>query len=74
MMESKRDAELVDIILKLGQTFQVATTVEGIESEGQLDFIRQRGASEAQGFLISAPVGAEDVRRLLQKTESRLSA
>jgi len=74
MMESKRDAELVDIILKLGQTFQVATTVEGIESESQLDFIRQRGASEAQGFLISAPVGAGDVRRLLQKPESRLSA
>lgn len=74
MMETRRDAELVDIILKLGQTFQVATTVEGIETEGQLEFIRQRGASEAQGFLISAPVGADDVRRLLLKTESRLSA
>jgi EAL domain-containing protein (putative c-di-GMP-specific phosphodiesterase class I) len=74
MMESKRDADLVDIILKLGRTFQVTTTVEGIESEGQLDFIRQRGASEAQGYLISGPVGAPDVMRFLAQTEDRLSA
>mgnify|MGYP001566439429 CR=1 FL=1 len=74
MMENKRDAELVDIILKLGQTFQVATTVEGIESESQLDFIRQRGASEVQGFLISGPVGADDVQRFLLRPETRLSA
>lgn len=74
MMESKRDADLVDIILKLGQTFQVTTTVEGIESESQFDFIRQRGASEAQGFLISGPVAAPDVPRFLSPPENRLSA
>jgi len=74
MMENKREADLVDIILKLGQTFQVATTVEGIESEGQLDFIRQRGASEAQGYLISAPVAASDVMAFLTQPEKRLSA
>ena len=74
MMENKREADLVDIILKLGQTFQVATTVEGIESEGQLDFIRQRGASEAQGYLISGPVAASDVMAFLTQPENRLSA
>jgi diguanylate cyclase (GGDEF)-like protein len=74
MMENKREADLVDIILKLGQTFQVATTVEGIESEGQLDFIRQRGASEAQGYLISGPVAATDVIAFLTRPEIRLSA
>lgn len=74
MMESKRDADLVDIILKLGQTFQMTTTVEGIESEKQLDFIRQRGASEAQGRLISGPVAATEVMRFLVRTGDRLSA
>lgn len=68
MMESKRDADLVDVILKLGQAFQVTTTVEGIESESQLDFIRRCGASEAQGGLICGPVGASDVARLLAQT------
>ena len=74
MMESQRDADLVDIILKLGQTFQVTTTVEGIECESQLDFIRRRGASEAQGYLISAPVAASEVGRFLSPEENRLSA
>jgi diguanylate cyclase (GGDEF)-like protein len=74
MLESKRDADLVDIILKLGQTFQVTTTVEGIETESQMEFIRQRGASEAQGYLISRPVAAADVRRFLLGPDERLSA
>lgn len=74
MMENKREADLVDIILKLGQAFQVTTTVKGIESEEQLDFIRQRGASEAQGYLISAPVPASEVPAILARPKSRLSA
>jgi diguanylate cyclase (GGDEF)-like protein len=74
MMESKRDADLVDIIVKLGHAFQVTTTVEGIETEGQLEFIRQLGASEAQGYLISGPLAATDVPGFLAPSENRLSA
>lgn len=65
MLANKRDAELIDLILKLGNMFQVTTTIEGIETEGQLDFIRGLGAAEAQGFLISRPVPAHDVIRFL---------
>ncbi|MFC3075593.1 putative bifunctional diguanylate cyclase/phosphodiesterase [Shinella pollutisoli] len=74
MMENKRDADLVEIILKLGQTFGVTTTVEGIESEGQLDFVRARGACEAQGYLISEPLPAAAVAGFLTRGRTRLSA
>ncbi|WEZ83071.1 bifunctional diguanylate cyclase/phosphodiesterase [Rhizobium sp. 32-5/1] len=67
MLGNQRDADLVDIILKLGTTFQVATTIEGIETEGQLEFVRALGASEAQGFLISRPVSARDVMGILAR-------
>ncbi|MDO9414583.1 putative bifunctional diguanylate cyclase/phosphodiesterase [Pararhizobium sp.] len=67
MLGSQRDAELVDLILKLGAMFQVTTTIEGIETEGQLDFIRSLGAAEAQGFLISRPVPADDVLAFLER-------
>lgn len=73
MLGSKRDAELVDIILKLGNTFQVSTTIEGIETEGQMDFVRALGASEAQGFLISRPLPADEVIALLDRDTQRLS-
>ena len=36
MMENRRDADLVEIILRLGQTFDVTTTVEGIERESHV--------------------------------------
>lgn len=74
MTQDKRDADLVEIILKLGQAFGMATTVGGIESESQLDFIRARGASEAQGYLISAPVPAPAAGDLLARRQTRLSA
>ncbi|MCF3639362.1 EAL domain-containing protein [Rhizobium sp. TRM95111] len=74
MLSSKRDADLVDIILKLGRTFQVDTTIEGIETESQLDFIRARGADEAQGFLISRPVPANGVLAFLAGPQAALSA
>jgi diguanylate cyclase (GGDEF)-like protein len=67
MLGNQRDADLVDIILQLGTTFQVATTIEGIETEGQLEFVRALGASEAQGFLISRPVSARDVMGILAR-------
>lgn len=69
MLANKRDADLIDLILKLGDMFQVTTTIEGIETEGQFDFIRALGAAEAQGFLISRPVPANDVHRFLVPAE-----
>ncbi|MFB2550747.1 putative bifunctional diguanylate cyclase/phosphodiesterase [Ensifer soli] len=70
MLASKRDAELVDIILKLGNTFQIPTTVEGVETESQLDFIRSLGAAQAQGYLISRPVPAGEVPALLARVNA----
>ncbi|KQR69010.1 putative bifunctional diguanylate cyclase/phosphodiesterase [Rhizobium sp. Leaf341] len=65
MLGSKRDAELVDIILRLGNTFDVSTTIEGVETERQLEYARSRGAKAIQGFLISRPVAAGDVSAIL---------
>lgn len=74
MLGNQRDAELVDIILQLGNTFQVSTTIEGIETEGQMEFVRALGASEAQGFLISRPVSAHDAFAILQREPAKLAA
>lgn len=61
MLADSRDAELVELIRKLGETFRVSTTIEGIETESQLDFIRSLGLAEAQGYLISRPIPADQV-------------
>lgn len=62
MLADQRDAELIDLITRLGDTFKVATTIEGIETESQMDFVRTLGVSEAQGFLIARPMPADQVQ------------
>lgn len=62
MLADSRDAELIDLITRLGDTFKVSTTIEGIETESQMDFVRALGVAEAQGFLISRPIPADQVQ------------
>jgi diguanylate cyclase (GGDEF)-like protein len=57
LVEGGRGAELVEIILKLGNAFGIGTTVEGVESEDQLERVRMLGAAAVQGYLISRPLG-----------------
>lgn len=64
LLEDRRGAELVEIILKLGRAFGASTTVEGVESEDQLEIVRALGAADVQGFLISRPLPARDARAL----------
>ena len=66
MLADRRDGELIDLIARLGETFQVSTTIEGIETEGQMEFVRGLGVSEAQGFLISRPIPPEQVTEFLK--------
>ncbi|WP_198585864.1 putative bifunctional diguanylate cyclase/phosphodiesterase [Pararhizobium haloflavum] len=71
MLENEREAELVGVIMKLSKAFGMATTVEGVETHSQLDFIRRAGAGNVQGFLISRPVQEAMVPVLLRE-QSRL--
>jgi EAL domain-containing protein (putative c-di-GMP-specific phosphodiesterase class I) len=51
------------------------TTVEGIETEGQLERVRAEGCDEVQGYLFSKPQPASEVPRLLSSFgEKRQSA
>jgi diguanylate cyclase (GGDEF)-like protein len=71
MVETSQGATLVDLMHKLSETFQVKTTIEGIETARQLEFVKVLGIGEAQGFLFSRPFGASEVLGYLQ---SRLSS
>ena len=43
----------------------MTTTAEGVETDEQLDMLRELGCTEMQGYLFSPPVAAVEVRRLL---------
>jgi diguanylate cyclase (GGDEF)-like protein len=65
LFESGRGVELVDIILKLGRAFDIPATVEGVETEDQIDLVRALGAADVQGYLISKPMPANVIAAML---------
>jgi len=56
---------IVRAIVALGQSLGMSTTAEGVETEAQLDAVREQGCTEVQGFLLSPPLPASSVLPLL---------
>jgi EAL domain-containing protein (putative c-di-GMP-specific phosphodiesterase class I) len=55
------DAAIAEAIIALGQTLQLRVMAEGVESVEQLNFLRTRGCDQAQGYLVSHPLAADEV-------------
>jgi len=56
---------LVVTIIGLASAFNMTTVAEGVETAEQLDYIRQIGCHESQGYLHSRPVPAAEFEKLL---------
>ena len=68
-MNSDSEA-IVEMIIVLAKNLKLSVVAEGVETEEQLAFLKERGCDVAQGYLISRPSTAEEMTRLL---ESRFS-
>ena len=69
LMLSSEEEAITRAIIGMGRTLKMKTIAEGVETEEQLNFLRQEGCTEFQGFYFSKPVSAERFGQLL--TESR---
>jgi EAL domain-containing protein (putative c-di-GMP-specific phosphodiesterase class I) len=64
---------IVRAISGLGRSLNITTTAEGVETVDQLDWLRNEGCNEVQGFLFSAAKPAGDVAALLSRFGRRAS-
>jgi predicted signal transduction protein with EAL and GGDEF domain len=55
----------------LARNLKIETPAEGVETEGQLDHVRELGCTEMQGYLFSAPVPVRELSRLFARTLAR---
>ncbi|HEX7645324.1 MAG TPA: EAL domain-containing protein [Burkholderiaceae bacterium] len=59
-------------IIAMGHGLGLEVIAEGVETEAQLSLLRELGCDQAQGFLISVPLQADDMETLLRSAQSAL--
>ena len=62
-------AAIVRTVTRLAKDLGMSTTAEGVETKEDLDFLREIGCTEIQGYLISPAVPALAAQGLLMKFE-----
>ncbi|MBV1702771.1 MAG: EAL domain-containing protein [Hyphomicrobiales bacterium] len=58
-------AAIIRAITSLASTLGMCTTAEGVENLDELDWLRDHGCKEVQGYLFSSPVPAKDIELML---------
>lgn len=73
-LESNKDTRsLVSGMISLADSLALKTVIEGVETQGQLDLLRQYGSPMIQGYLLARPMTGDMLLTLLDKqTDSAL--
>jgi EAL domain-containing protein (putative c-di-GMP-specific phosphodiesterase class I) len=59
---------VVQAIVMLAKSLGLKVTAEGIETQNQLDIIRQLGCEFGQGYLFDKPLPADEATDLLTRS------
>lgn len=65
-----QDKAIVMAVILLGHRLNLEVIAEGVETDRQLDFLREHGCDQMQGFHFSKPVPADAIARLLLTRKS----
>ncbi|MBD2579771.1 EAL domain-containing protein [Oscillatoria sp. FACHB-1406] len=67
LTEDSRDAAIINAIVALGRGLGLSAIAEGVETEAQLEFLREVGCDIAQGYLLSYPLAADAATQFLRE-------
>ncbi|MFG0415984.1 EAL domain-containing protein [Ectopseudomonas khazarica] len=57
--EGEQDAQIARAIIAMAHSLNMMVIAEGVESQAQLDFLREHGCDEVQGYLLGRPLQAQ---------------
>ncbi|VAW48653.1 diguanylate cyclase/phosphodiesterase (GGDEF & EAL domains) with PAS/PAC sensor(s) [hydrothermal vent metagenome] len=61
------DAAIVEIVILLADKLGLDVVAEGVETDAQLNFLREQGCQYVQGYLLSRPLPADEFEQFLKK-------
>ena len=67
VLTDPNDAAIAKAIITLGQSLGLAVIAEGVETEGQRDFLARHGCNAYQGYLFGRPCAAGDLAAALRR-------
>ncbi len=62
-----RNESIISAILAMAEGMNLRVIAEGVETNRQVEYLRNKHCQEVQGYLFSRPMAAEQVEALLQK-------
>jgi EAL domain-containing protein (putative c-di-GMP-specific phosphodiesterase class I) len=65
--QDAEDRAITEAIITMGKTLSLTVVAEGVETEDQLDFLREHSCDEMQGYYFSKPIVPEQFADLLRK-------
>jgi len=65
---------IVRAIISMAQALDMLTLAEGVESAWQMDFLREEGCQEIQGFYFSRPLPADEFETFVRQHQQALAA
>lgn len=66
MLTNPQDAAIVSATLFIAKSLGLSTTAEGVETKAQAARLSQEGCDQLQGYLLSRPLRAIEMTRLLK--------
>lgn len=65
--KSRSDEVIIEAIIAMARSLNFRVLAEGVESEHQINFLKDQECDEMQGFLLSRPLNADTMEQLLRK-------
>nr|WP_084063549.1 EAL domain-containing protein [Marinobacter antarcticus] len=63
--ERHDDAVIIRAVINLAHNLGLRVVAEGVETQAQLDFLKDQGCNLVQGYLISRPIPAQELEKAL---------
>jgi diguanylate cyclase (GGDEF)-like protein/PAS domain S-box-containing protein len=70
MFSNEECATIIEAVIGIGRRLGITTTAEGVETDAQMDRLRDEGCDMVQGFLIGRPEPAAEAARHLTPLQS----